>query len=582
MTPRWINRLLRRWFQRDLTVWYDPAYRLPLSGLEGHVGMEPRRADFVAWYLVDNHILPSMAIRTPTPISYGDLGRVHDTSWLESLATPAALARVFACAPEEIQVDPLMLSIRLACGGTLAAAEWAIAEKKAALNLLGGFHHASRASGGGYCAVNDMAVALATLRANGFSGHASFLDLDAHPPDGTADCVKGDGKVWIGSLSGCDWGKLEAVDETVLPKGTGDVEYLEALDGLLERMPETELVFVIAGGDVLAGDRLGSLGLSLAGIRERDLRLATRLRGIPSVWLPGGGYHQHAWRVLAGTALALSLHTGRAISTTYDPLARRFAAIAEGLAPGELRHDDDGESGDILAALGLGSAKKARALGYYTAEGIEYALDRYGLLYQIRRLGYTDLQVQVDTTGTGDRMQLFGKAHHKRHLLIENVVERRNVGGHDVLYIHWLTLRHPLAQFTEKRPQLPGQEVPGLGMAREMSELELRIAIRLGFSGIAFRPSWYHMAYAARARFYFVDPQRQARFLAMVRDLGKRSLLDVTLACAHGRVRMNGEPYTWEADEMVYLLDEPLPENPAVQAEAEKVRFTMAEEEKLV
>jgi hypothetical protein len=328
----------------------------------------------------------------------------------------------------------------------------------------------------------------------------------------------------------------------------------------------------------LAGDRLGALGLSLDGIRQRDLLIAKHLRGIPSVWLPGGGYHPDAWRALAGTAIALSFDTRRAISKTYDPLSRRFAAIAEGLAPSELRHDEDAENEDMLVALGLGSARKARALGYYTAEGIEYALERYGLLYQVRRMGYTDLKVNVDTTGTGDRMQLFGWAKNSRHLLLENVVERRNVAGHDVLYIHWLTLRHPLAQFTEKKPQLPGQEVPGLGMAREMSELELRIAIRLGFSGIAFSPSWYHMAYAARSRFYFVDPRRQGRFLAMVRDLSKYSLLDVTLACANGRIRMNGEPYTWEASEMVYLLDKPVPEDPMVQAEAECVTFTMAED----
>ena len=49
--------------------------------------MEPRRADFVAWYLIDKEIIPTQAIRTPNSISYADLGRVHDASWLESLAT---------------------------------------------------------------------------------------------------------------------------------------------------------------------------------------------------------------------------------------------------------------------------------------------------------------------------------------------------------------------------------------------------------------------------------------------------------------------------------------------------------------
>lgn len=575
MTPRWLNRLLRQWFRHELTVWYDPAYRLPLAGLEGPTGMEPRRADFVAWYLLDKQIVPAQALRAPTPISYADLGRVHDPSWLESLATPTTLARIFAAQSEEIQVDPILTTVRLACGGTLEAARFAIERKRATLNLLGGFHHAGRATGGGFCAVNDMAVALAVLRAEGFTGHTTFLDFDAHPPDGTADCLQGDSQVWIGSLSGCDWGKLEAVDETVLPEGTADASYLEALDGLLERMPKTDLVFVIAGGDVLAGDRLGKLGLSLAGARERDLRVMRQIRGIPSVWLPGGGYSDHAWQSLAGTAIALSLETKQPISPTYDPLSRRYAAIAAGLTPSTLGQDDENGDEDILGALGIGTAKKPRALGYYTAEGIEYALERYGVLFHLRRLGYEQLHTRVDTTGTGDRMQVFGHANQEKHLLIENVVERRNVGGHDVLYIHWLTLRHPLAHFTERRPQLPGQEVPGLGLAKEMSEIELRIALRLGFEGIAFRPSWYHMAYAGRARFYFVDPRRQGRFLAMIRDLGHHSLLEVTLACANARIRMNGTPYTWEADEMVYLLNKPPEEDPAIAEEMRRVSFEM-------
>lgn len=575
MTPRFINRLLRGWFRRDLTVWYDPAYRLPLAGLDGVVGMEPRRADFVAWYLVDKQVVPAEAIRTPEPISYNDLGRVHDASWLESLSNPIALARVFAAAPEEIRVDPLLQTVRLACGGTLSAARWAMQHHKATLNLLGGFHHAGRASGGGFCAVNDMVVALAALRADGFTGHTAFIDLDAHPPDGTSDCVRNDANVWIGSISGCDWGPLDNVDETVLAEGAGDEQYLDALDAMLSRMPRTDLAFVIAGGDVLANDRLGKLGLSLDGVRRRDMRVMDRLRGIPSVWIPGGGYHENAWRVLAGTAIALSLHTRQAISPKYDPLSRRYAAIAAGLAPKDLGNDDDASSSDILEALGLGPSRKPRALGYYTAEGIEYALDRYGIFFQLRRLGYDPLQVVVDSTGAGDRMRVYGQSAGKKHLLIENVVEKKRIADHDVLYIHWLTLRHPLAQFTEKRPQLPGQEVPGLGMAREMSEIELRIAMRLGFAGIAFRPSWYHMAYAARSRFQFVDPRRQGRFLAMLRDLGHCPLLEVTLACADGRVRMNGERYTWEADEMVYLLDTPIAESAIATEEADRVRFTI-------
>src|SRR5581483_1098198 len=95
----------------------------------------------------------------------------------------------------------------------------------------------------------------------------------------------------------------------VLPKGSGDGPYLDALDGLLKDLPPVELAFVLAGGDVLTGDKLGTLGLSVAGARARDLRVVSRLDGVPQVWLPAGGYSPHAWKVLAGTGLALAFRT---------------------------------------------------------------------------------------------------------------------------------------------------------------------------------------------------------------------------------------------------------------------------------
>lgn len=60
------------------------------------------------------------------------------------------------------------------------------------MNLLGGFHHARPDVAGGFCPVNDVAVAIAAVRADGFRGRVLVLDLDAHPPDGLAACLAGD------------------------------------------------------------------------------------------------------------------------------------------------------------------------------------------------------------------------------------------------------------------------------------------------------------------------------------------------------------------------------------------------------
>jgi acetoin utilization deacetylase AcuC-like enzyme len=569
---RRIEGLFRR---RFLPVFYDPRFRLPLSGIEAAAGFDPRRADFAAWWLRASGLLGPRCFRTPRRATFDELGRVHGPEHLESLSRPESLATIFGVDPSDVPADELLDTIRLATGATIEAARLALRIRGPALCLLGGFHHAGPASAGGFCAVNDVAIALAAVRSFGFRGRTAILDLDAHPPDGIAASLGKDPRVWIGSLSGSDWGPLEGVDETVLPAGTGDEPYLVALRALLRRMPRASLAFVLAGGDVLAGDRMGKLGLTLDGTRRRDLAVAEALSGTASVWLPAGGYHRDAWRVLAGTGMALAAGSTRPIPEGYDPLSERYDALMRELSPSELGESGELTTEDVEEALGLRPHGPRLLLGFYTASGLEQGLHRLGLLDTMKRLGYRDLRVVIDTTGLGDRLRVMGHGAGQDHLLVEAILERRRVRGVELLFIHWLSLRNPLAKFSDRRPQLPGQEVPGLGLAREAGTLLSRMAIRTGLAGVAFRPSHYHLAYTARHDFEFVEPSRQGRFEAMVRDLAAVPLLEATHAVAEGRVRLNGLPYVWEADEMaIWLRDVPLDDEDRLR-EREASAFTI-------
>jgi len=567
-------RLRRVVFPVELPLWYSPAYRLPITGVASR-GIEPRRADYVAWWLLDWGAVRRDGLRTPERIDWKALGRVHTPELLESLAQAETLGRIFAADPSDIPVDELLSTVRLACGATLAAARQTLLSREPHLNLLGGFHHAAPGVAGGFCPVNDVAVAVAAVRDEGFRGRVVVLDLDAHPPDGLAACFAGDPSVFVGSLSGSDWGPLPGVDETLLPRGCEDGPYLEALDALLARMPAPELCFVIAGSDVLQGDRFGLLGLSLAGVRRRDRRVAAALAGVPSVWLPGGGYTEDAWKALAGTGMVLSRGSLTPVPAHYDPMIARYSRIARELTP-ELLGESELSSADLEEALGLGGRESPRLLlGFYTAQGLEHALHSYGILEQLSRIGYSDLRVVVDQAGLGDRARVLGRAGGTEHLLVEMVLERRLLAGREVLFAHWVSLRNPRAQFSDRRPRLPGQDVPGLGLAREFGEILSRMAKRLGLAGVAFRPAHFHTAFTARHNMAFADPARQGRFEALIRDTAHLPLLEATQAVDEGRVRLEGAPYAWEADDQVYWLRGPPPEPEVVAAARERAHFTV-------
>ncbi len=542
----------------DLSLWHDSAYRLPVPALHTALGIDERRADQVASYLVDEDVVAPEHMRTPVPIGYEALLRVHTPELIESLQRPEALARILGVDPHEVRPVEILQTSRLACGATLAAAREVLGKEgpRHSLNLLGGFHHAAPDRASGLCFVNDIAVAVNELRRDGWDGMVAIIDVDAHPPDGTAACLANDPKTWIGSLSGADWGLLEGVDQTLIA-GANDGAYLHALRALLRRMPKADLCFVIAGGDVLASDRLGDVNLTLNGARRRDLAVFEAVAHTPTVWLPGGGYSALAWQVLAGTALVITERTLDPIGAV-DPLHTRFARMAARMNPSSLGASIEPDFDDVLIDLGM-APRQPRLLGYYTTEGIEHALARYGLIEVLKRRGFHEARVSIDKHNGYDRARLFAHKHGREHMLVEMLVKRDELDGLPVLYVEWLTLRDPTR--SHRGPRFPGQDHPGLGLAREIGELLMQMGRRLDMRGVAFRPAWYHSAFAGRHHCRFHDPERHARFRALRRDTRGMGLREVSTALADGRVELNGEAYEWEADPMVHWLSDP-PEQP--------------------
>ena len=272
---------------------FHPDYFLPLP--DGHP-FPMAKYPLVRERLRAAGLLTARDELVPEEAPFEDLARVHTADYLERLAGDG-LTAVEVRALGVPWTPRLLRRSRLAVQGTLLAARAAL-EDGLAGNLAGGTHHAFADHGEGFCVLNDVAVAIRRLQAEGAIRCALVVDLDVHQGNGTAAIFEGDGSVRTLSMHGernYPARKMRSTFDVGLPDGTGDDEYLAALDGHLPRLTQgfaPDLVFYLAGVDVAAGDRYGRFALTDAGLRARERRVLGWARGLglPMVVTLAGGY----------------------------------------------------------------------------------------------------------------------------------------------------------------------------------------------------------------------------------------------------------------------------------------------------
>jgi acetoin utilization deacetylase AcuC-like enzyme len=232
----------------------------------------------------------------PEPAPESDLLLVHEPDWVSKLTTGTLSFQEIR--QLEVPYSRQMVNgFLLSAGGTTLAAECAL-EDGAGYNVGGGFHHAFAGHGEGFCAVNDIAVAIRSLRSRGRIEKAMVVDCDVHHGNGTAAIFATDAHVFTLSIHQYHNYPAEKPPSTVdihLPDGVGDDEYLKRLMDALETAIagfRPELIVYVAGADPYCEDQLGGLSLTLEGLKARDeLVFETALRHrVPVAATLAGGY----------------------------------------------------------------------------------------------------------------------------------------------------------------------------------------------------------------------------------------------------------------------------------------------------
>lgn len=287
-------------------VVYNAGYSAALFGLEGLPPYDTHRFANIYHHLVAANIVRPEMIYVPGPAADEDLLMVHGEEYVKSLSDPKKIAEILEVPIigmlPGFAVEKIVSAYRYAAGGTLLAARLALDHGGLVVNLGGGFHHARPHRGGGFCLMADIPMAICKIRAERGPLSVLVVDLDVHQGDGTIACLDADESVFTLSLHQTEifpFPKEVGDLDVIIPAGAGDVEYLRLLATHLAAVfdqSRPDIVFSVAGADVLAEDPLASVNLSIDGLVRRDRMVgeACRQRNIPLVMTLGGGYSPQA------------------------------------------------------------------------------------------------------------------------------------------------------------------------------------------------------------------------------------------------------------------------------------------------
>jgi len=278
-----------------LKIAYHPIFKHPLP--EGH------RFPMIKYELLPQQLLYEGTCNkknffTPEIPNSAPILAVHTQEYYQDLKDlsldPKAARKIGFPLSKELVEREIFIT-----DGTIKASEYAL-QYGIAMNIAGGTHHAYTDRGEAFCLLNDQAIGARYLLQKGLVKKILIVDLDVHQGNGTAEIFKNDTDVFTFSMHG-DKNypfKKEVSDlDIALKNDTDDKEYLEVLTHTLPKLiqeQQPDFIYYLCGVDILKTDKLGKLGCTIHGCKERDrfvLQTCKKLN-IPVMCSMGGGYSQ--------------------------------------------------------------------------------------------------------------------------------------------------------------------------------------------------------------------------------------------------------------------------------------------------
>lgn len=324
-----------------MKVFFSEDHRLHFPQAELSEGQfvtpfeRPARVEYILRRLAERGFSD---VAAPAPCDMGPVRALHDAGYLAFLETAFAdwkaaghpgevIASNYPARRMNTQRAPSNIEGRVGfyalasetaiTGGTWAAALSSAASAQSAARAVAGGagaafalcrppgHHAARDLFGGYCFLNNAAIAAQMLRDAG-AARVAVLDVDFHHGNGTQDIFYDRDDVFFASIHGapeaCFPYFLGFADETgqgdgegananyPLPPGTAWTRWSEALDAALGRIAAhgAEALVVSLGVDAFIGDPISAFRLESDDFIRMGAAIAAA--GLPTMFCMEGGY----------------------------------------------------------------------------------------------------------------------------------------------------------------------------------------------------------------------------------------------------------------------------------------------------
>ena len=219
----------------------------------------------------------------------------------------------------------------------------------------------------------------------------------------------------------------------------------------------------------------------------------------------------------------------------------------------------------------LSGKKEKLFLRNFSADDLYEIMKRVNLVAHLEAGGFNDLRLEIDVDDSHvhylrlyyrnvdpDSILLDLRLSESRFAPDKKFFDDQSYHVFDMIVIEWLSAQNPFNKFNGDKPQLPGQKRPGLGILNycfEMMYIVAREIIKDGFLDI---PDHMHGAIMYAKKFKFFDPAHEGILRAIMRDLSKYSLADISWGIITKTItdEYKNQPQAYAPSEQVFYVSE--------------------------